>query len=78
MSAIKAIPKPNTIQKLTSVNEQVWLKLGRYTHVCICVCMCVCACVNKGDDGANWEEKKKKKQRGGACATRLYFNFVLP
>lgn len=45
MSAIKAIPKPNTIQKLTSVNEQVWLKLGRYTqHVCICVCMCVCVC----------------------------------
>ena len=48
MSAIKAIPKPNTIQKLTSVNEQVWLKLGRYTqHVCICVYICVCVCVCK-------------------------------
>ncbi|ORE11518.1 TPR-like protein [Rhizopus microsporus var. microsporus] len=33
MSAIKAIPKPNTIQKLTSVNEQVWLKLGNLAEM---------------------------------------------
>lgn len=32
MTAVKAIPRPTTIQKLASVNEQVWLKLGNLLH----------------------------------------------
>ncbi|KAG0757923.1 hypothetical protein G6F57_009472 [Rhizopus arrhizus] len=33
MSAVKAIPKLTTLQKLTSVNEQVWLKLGNLAEM---------------------------------------------
>ncbi|KAG0743393.1 hypothetical protein G6F57_009449 [Rhizopus arrhizus] len=33
MTAVKAIPRPTTIQKLASVNEQVWLKLGNLAEM---------------------------------------------
>ncbi|CAO3702617.1 unnamed protein product [Rhizopus stolonifer] len=33
MSTVKALPKQTTLQKLTSVNEQVWLKLGNLAEM---------------------------------------------
>lgn len=71
MSAVKAIPKPTTLQKLTSVNEQVWLKLGKLSlKMCVCVRVCVCK--------KEVAETKREGGRGGeeGSATRLYFNFV--